>query len=163
MHAQSHTHTNRHTARTPSPHLIYSHFESPLSHSLQREGQRAMITEEARRCMREGDGDTGMCVWGGGGWMTDCAKDRPLLFSPIRSANPTSGGADHRSHLPSPLHLVRGHMGGKWLPAVLPLQGLFPHINTFSAQLHLLHTLKTHTQGEPRAVNDGHMQNWAHL
>lgn len=45
--------------------------------------------------------------------MTACAKERPALFSPIRSANPTSGGADHRSHLPSPLHLVRDQMGEK--------------------------------------------------
>lgn len=51
----------------------------------------------------------------------------------------------------------------KWLLAVLSLQGLFPHINTFTAWLHLLQTLKTHTLGEPGAVNDGHMQNCAHL
>lgn len=40
-----------------------------------------------------------------------CAEDRPPLFSPITSANPDSGGADRRSHLPAPLRLVRGPDG----------------------------------------------------
>ena len=44
--------------------------------------------------------------------MTAHAEDRSLLFSGIRSANPGGRGADHRSHLPAPLHLVRGQMGG---------------------------------------------------
>ena len=39
-HAHPHTgtHANRQTARMPFPHLIYSPFESLLSHSLQSEG-----------------------------------------------------------------------------------------------------------------------------
>ena len=45
--------------------------------------------------------------------MTAHAEDRSLLFSGIRSANPGGRGADHRSHLPAPLHLVRGQMGGE--------------------------------------------------
>lgn len=59
-------------------------------------------------------------MYGGGGGggkrgerMTAHAEDRSLLFSGIRSANPGGRGADHRSHLPAPLHLVRGQMGGE--------------------------------------------------
>lgn len=43
--------------------------------------------------------------------MTAYAKDRPPLFSPIRSANPAGGGADQHSHLPASLHLVRAPDG----------------------------------------------------
>lgn len=71
-----------------------------------------------------GDGETG----GGkrGERMTAYIEDRPPLFSPIRSANPASRGADHRSHLPAPLHLVRGQMGEKVTSCCTSTTGLVP-------------------------------------
>lgn len=70
-----------------------------------------------------GDGETGK---GERRRMTACAEYHPSLFSPIRSANPDSGGADHRSHLPAPLHLVRGQMGGKVTSCCTFTTGLVP-------------------------------------
>lgn len=58
--------------------------------------------------------------------MTACAEYHTSLFSPIRSANPASGGADHHSHLPAPLHLVRGQMGGKVTSCCTFTTGLVP-------------------------------------
>lgn len=164
MHIHTHIHTpmctNRHTAWTPLSHLIYSHFESHLPHSLQSEGQRAVITEDARRCMRE--------RMGGGGWVGGFEwrhTPKIVLFSPFPSAvliQPAELQTTTHTYLLLSI-LLGARWERKWLPAVLPPQGSFLHINTFTAWFHLSHTLKTHTQGKPGAVNDGHMQNCAHL
>lgn len=57
VHACTDTHVRAQTGTLPA-HLPHTSFililSLPFSHSQQSEGQRAVITEEARRCMREG-------------------------------------------------------------------------------------------------------------
>lgn len=161
MHAQTHTcaHKQARCPRTfPTPHL-FSFWVSLLTLAAERGAESS--DHRGGEEMYEGrDGETGK------------RKERKWQPAPRNVLLPSlpsqvliqPAEVQTTAHIGLLLSILLGtRWERKWLPAVLPLHGLFPHINTFAAQLHLLHTLQTHTQGEPRAVNDGHMQNCAHL
>ena len=140
MHAP--TYTNRHAARVPFPHLIYSHFESPLSQS---EGQRGMITREARRHIREGTDR----------WEKE-RREWQLVPRIVLSPPLPSDVLISLEEVQTTAHtclllsiLLEARWERKWLPAPLSLQDLFSHINTFTAWLHLLQMFKTTLGGSP--------------
>lgn len=69
---------------------------------------------------------------------------------PIRCANPDGGVAGPRlTRLLLSISLEAGRRR-KQLPAALPAQRAFLHINTWTALFHLLHTLRTPTRGGAR-------------
>lgn len=149
-----HRHTQTGTVPKRLPHTSFILILSLPSHT------RCRVRGRERWSQRRHRGAWGR-RWRRGERMTAHAEDRSPLPSEVLIQPAEVQTTTHTCLLLS--ILLRARRERKWLPAVLPPQGSFPHINTFTAQLHLLHTLKTHTQGEPEAVNDGRMQNRAHL
>jgi len=111
-----HRHTQTGTLPELFPHTSFILILSLPSHTHCRTRAREQWSHG-----RRGD------VWGGDGErMTAGIEDRPHFLSPIRSANPASRGADHHSHLPAPLHLVRGQMWEKVTSCCTSITGLVP-------------------------------------
>ena len=73
----------------------------------------------------------------------------PLIPSDVLIQTAESQGRTHTRLLFLSISLEAGQQR-KRLPAALPTQGSFLHINTFTVHFHLLHTLRTHTRGGAR-------------
>lgn len=160
MHRHTHTHVHKQAYRLNAfvtPHLFPFWVSSPTltpewgAESSDHRGGKEMYEGEDAR------GGVGEVEWQ--------HTPRIVLLSPFPSEvliQPVELQTTIHTYLLLSI-LLGARWERKWLPAALPPQGSFLHINTFTAWFHLSHTLKTHTQGKPGAVNDGHMQNCAHL